>query len=205
MIFLQDHIFSIIIAGILLLALAQLFQEARESGVETTSQYSGNIHSLEFIKVIQQDFQNIGAGLADTSAMIIDYQWDNAAKFFVFRGDVTPADTSNAIEQIRYSLVPTDTIMTIVNDSLQSIGAFEVQREVLDGGTYEFAGASVATIRDFEITLRNDLGTALTANWDSTRQIDVRMITVPPLATDKAQFHKEWQTTFRPLSLTMKN
>ena len=74
MIFLQDHLFSIIIGGIVLLALAQLFSEARESGVDTTAQYSGNIHSLEFIKVIQQDFQNIGAGLADTSAMIIDYK-----------------------------------------------------------------------------------------------------------------------------------
>ena len=95
--------------------------------------------------------------------------------------------------------------MTLIDDSLQSVGAFEVQREFLDGGVYKYWGSSVATIRNFEITLRNEIGTVLTANWDSTRQIDVRMVTIPPLATDQAKYHKEWQTTFRPLSLTMKN
>lgn len=204
MFFLQDHLISIIIAGVVLLALAQIFLEARDSGIDSTAQYSGNIHALSFIDVIQRDFQNIGAGVDALDPMIIDYKWDNTDKYFVFRGIVEP-DTSTTIDQIRYQLVQTDSIQTHIDGTLQFVSVYEIQREKLNSGVYQFAGASVATIRDFEIVLKNDIGTVLSANWDSTRQVEVKMITVPPLAPDQVQYHKEWQTTFRPMSLTMKN
>ena len=204
MFFLQDHLISIMIAGIVLLALAKLFTDVRESGIDSTAQYSGNIHALDFIKVLQQDFHNIGADVDAADPMIVDYRWDNTAKYFTFRGNVNP-DTATTIDQIRYRLVAADSINTTVNGTLQLIPAYEILRERDSLGVYIYSGSSIDTVSEFEITLRNATGTILSANWDSTRQIEVRMITAPPLSPERASYHKEWRTSFRPASLTMKD
>ena len=204
MFFLQDHLISIMIAGIVLLALTKLFTEIRESGVETTVQTSGNIHALDFIKILQQDFHNIGADVDAADPMIVDYRWDNVGKYITFRGNVNP-DTAKTVDQIRYRLVASDSIHTHLGDSLQLIPAYEIVREQDSLGVFKYTGSSINTVREFEITLRDAAGTILAANWDSTRQIEVRMITVPPLAPDQVSHHKEWRTSFRPASLTMKD
>ena len=205
MYFLQDHLFSIIIAGGVLLILAQIFRDAQDAGIQDASQYSSYTHTLNFAETIQRDFRNIGAGLAVSDVMIPNYSWSGTNKFFEFRGAVY-SDSATTVHDIRYQVVFTDSVATIVDDSLQTVPVYEVQRLQQDSlGAWQFAGASAPTILDFEITLKDKFDVDVTApSYDNARQIIVRMVTVPPLTPDRASHPSEWQTTFRPEMLRQK-
>ena len=206
MYFLQDHLFSIIIAGGVLLILAQIFRDAQDAGIQDASQYSSYTHTLNFAETIQRDFRNIGAGVDAADVMISNYSWTNINKFIEFRGAVY-SDSAATVHEIRYQVVYTDSLATVVDDSLQTVAVYEVQRLQKDStSTWRFAGASAPTLLDFQITLRDNADSVITApSYDNTRQIEVRMVTVPPLTPDRATHPSEWQTTFRPPSLRLKD
>ena len=205
MYFLQDHIFSIILAGSVLLILAQIFRDAQDAGIQDASQYSSYTHTLNFAETIQRDFRNIGSGVPVSDPMITAYSWSGVNKFIEFRGAVY-SDSALTVHDIRYQVVFTDSMATMVNDSLQTVPVFEVQRLQQDStGTWQFAGASAPTLLNFEIQLKDKFDMDVTApSYDNARQIFVRMITVPPLTPDRASHQAEWQTTFRPDMLRAK-
>ena len=205
MLFLHDHLISILIAGAVLLILAQVILQAQDAGIEATSRYAGYTHTLNFADVINRDFQNIGAGVDATAPMIINYSWTASSKLIEFRGAIGSAAT-DTVEQIKYQVFFADSVDTLIDGAEERIAVYQVRRFVMDsGGAYQFSGASIPTIREFDIELADGAGIPVTAVWDDTRQLSVRMVTVPPLMTERAQHHNEWQTRFRPTSLTLKD
>ncbi len=204
MAFLQDHLISVIIGSIVMLMLFQIHLDGQEASVEITSHYSGYTHALSFVETLQHDFPNIGAGVNPANPMIVDYVWNATTKYIEFRGTIGTAATA-PIEQIRYQVVFVDSAEINFNDSLQTVALFEVQRLVDDSGTYKITGSSTQTIREFEVSLFDGSGLAVGGAFDDTRQIEVHMVMVPPLAGKQVNRHNYFHTRFRPPSLTLKD
>ena len=212
MAFLQDHLVSLIIGGLVLFVLTQIYFESVDAGVDVTNQYASYSNSLEFIEFIQRDFPNIGAGMAAADTMMLGYQWNAAGKFLEFTGAVG-GSPSSPTQRIRYQVVSADSLNTYIADSLHKVPVFEVQRLVRDSlGVLQFSGASAPSIQQFDIHLYNAAGIQLDTSGvltpiqlDSTRVIEVTMQSMPNLATSKSSHNSMWQTRYRPQSLALKN
>lgn len=204
MIFLQDHIISIMIGGLVMLIMATVYLDGQEAGVEITMQYSGRVNALNLIEMVQRDFSNIGSGVDTADPMILDYVWNATTKYIEFRGVVDTAATA-PVELLRYQVVFVDSAQINFNDSLQTVALFEVQRLVDDAGTYRETGVSASTIREFDVSLLNATGSSVGGAFNDTRQIEVRMVALPSAIDTRINRHNYWQTRIRPPNLTLKD
>ncbi len=204
MAFLQDHILSIIIGGLVMLAMMQVYLDGQRAGIEITTLYSGRTSTLSFVETLQHDFPNIGSRMSAADPMILNYVWNSTTKFIEFRGTIDTLDAA-PVEQIKYQVVFSDSMQIEFNGTSEMVALYEVQRLVDDAGTYKITGSSAPTVREFEISLFDGSGLPVTATWDNTRQVEIRMVAVPPLSDSQVIRHNYWQTRFRPPSLALKN
>lgn len=202
--FLYDHLSTLLIAGIIFLALIQLTRDGQQVQMESTQYYANRTHMVTLVETLQRDFQNLGAGVAPTDPMILSYSWTESDKSIEFLATLDTTATA-PVEQIKYQLVPTPTQALIPSCLEQGVQCYEIQRFLYDGTAYQSDGGSVSTITDFALELRTASGSSVGADPNAAREIFVRVAAFSPMGKDGIIGQSRWQTRFQPLNLHMRD
>lgn len=204
MLFQLDHIGAVLILGVLALMILIANRSNQDIQVESAQYYSGRTNMMSLIEIIEHDFRNLGAGVDASSPMILDYKWEPSDKYIEF---ISMVDTSVAAipDSIKYALIPTKTIDIVLDDSLQSVQCYELQRQIYDGTTYVYGGSSIDTITELNIDLFQAGGIPSTSDLDKVRQITVKLTALSPLGVGSVIQQHRWETSFRPFNLGLKD
>ena len=199
-----DHLTAILIAGMLTLMIFSLQKTNQESQLEATQYYAGRTHVVAMVDMLERDFRNIGAGVDSSDPMILGYQWNNTDRYIEF---VATVDTTIAAtpDSLKYVLAPSKTVQITLDDSLQTVQCFELQRHIFDGSTYVIDGLSMDTILDMDIELSLTGGAPIGADLNETREITIKVTALSPMGVGKIIQRFRWQTTFKPYHLLLKN
>lgn len=188
--FLYDNIIATLVGGMTILLLIALQLQASETNIEAVGFYDAKVKQVMFAEVVQTDIANIGAGRAATETMIEAWSTTN----FEFW---TQTDSSGTIDRVRYELAQTGT--ETVGDSTYTV--HKVNRYtngVLSGG-------SSSLVTQFQITLYDAHGAVITnGNLDRTRQISIRIDSLPPWRQEHTIEQSIWTYTVRPANLERK-
>ena len=199
-----DHLIAIFIASMLTLMLFQTQQSIQDTQMEATQYYAGRTHVVAMIDMLEHDFRNMGAGVDVTEPMILDYKWDAVNRHIEFLAKVDTSITAT-VDSLKYILAPSKTAEITLDDSLQTVQLYELQRHIFNGSTYTIDGVSMDTILDMEIELTKEGGIPLGPDLNETREISIKVTALSPLGVGKIVQRFRWQTTFKPYHLFLKN
>ena len=172
--------------------------------MEATQYYAGRTHVVAMIDMLEHDFRNMGAGVDVTEPMILDYKWDAVNRHIEFLAKVDTSITAT-VDSLKYILAPSKTAEITLDDSLQTVQLYELQRHIFNGSTYTIDGVSMDTILDMEIELTKEGGIPLGPDLNETREISIKVTALSPLGVGKIVQRFRWQTTFKPYHLFLKN
>ena len=193
--FLLDHLASVVITGILLLAILATQFRGQQASVDAVQFYDAKTRLLSLVQMIERDFTNIGSGVdsvkfaiteldtvsvpaeftflartdsTDSAAHTVTYQWEE-------EGDVTLKDKTT---------IPTYTVRRIIDGSI--------------------SGTSTGAVTNFRIDLFTADSFIVAANYAATRFINVSVKSVSTLGTVAQVEQSAWNKSFRPVNLTRK-
>ncbi len=193
--FLLDHLASVVITGILLLAILATQFRGQQASVDAVQYYDAKTRLLSLVQMIERDFTNIGSGVdsvkfaiteldtvsvpaeftflartdsTDSAAHTVTYQWEE-------EGDVTLKDKTT---------IPTYTVRRIIDGSI--------------------SGTSTGAVTNFRIDLFTADSFIVAANYAATRFINVSVKSVSTLGTVAQVEQSAWNKSFRPVNLTRK-
>lgn len=175
---LLDNLSAQIITGGLLLMLITVQARGQRTLHEVMGFYALRKQQVSFIDFLKRDLQNV------TDASSLDE--DPTTLTFTFYGQTDPADTTAHQVAYKRRLLGTQ----------DGVEVYDVQRFV-DG---VYAGGSMPTITDWQISARNAEGGAVAAPADA-RQIYVRFEVLNPFGSHVGMGRTRWEATFRPPGL----
>ena len=201
-----DHLTAIVISIVIFGVLVAMQVRVQESQIDATRHYANRTHLVSFIDFLERDLPNIGAGVDPADPMILDYSWSGSNKFIEFQAIVDTAATA-PVEQIKYELVPTQTVDVGIDGTIDMVQCYELRRFVYDpiAMLYELDGKSQELLTDFEIELLDASGSPIGADLNDTRMIQVRIGALSPLGPDQIIQRTRWQTLFLPINLRLKD
>ena len=202
---------SVIIAGVIVLAVALIQWRGQHTSIDATQFVTAKSGVLDFAEIVEEDMSNLGAGLSaaamtggsagnaggfvggaaafDTSSAtrrVEFYTWaDTTADF----SDSPPAPPAYPVNyqpyRVRYQWTATgNTARTLdpTTNTYDTVPTYLVERFVNAGSGYVKAGESVNTVTLLRFDLFDIGGTPVTpANRASARQIEVTLMAVSPL------------------------
>lgn len=194
--FIIDHLAATVIGATILLAVLALGHRSQESAIEAAKIDFGKAEMRQLIDVVEQDFINLGSGLADPDAAITFYA------------------TNSGYDEIRFSSLENDTgtpdPISITYRWRQQGTATLPDGSTVD--TYELersTAASTVTFDDltnFSVTLRKKklVPVSLGAPADSValaEYVDVDIGMLAPFGADDLLQQSRWSKRFRPINL----
>ncbi len=197
----SDYIFSVIIAGIVLLIVLSLKFRGEQTSIDATQYRAAKVGTLSLVEAINRDFNNIGsqylrnthANLSPDTVLIAFDTLANPAHFAFW----AQTDSVRWAQQVRYEWRLTGKTVRLKNGTKPLL---EVKR-LVDG---VLQGRSTNMITRFEVHLQQASSLAFTnlrgANAD-TQQILVRLRAVSPLGVGDSVEETRWEKMFRPANL----
>lgn len=204
MYFIFDHLNAIIVSAVLVFILAWVMFQMQETNMETTLHRQKQTQALDLIEMLERDLRNVGSGVDLTDDMILAYQWDEDNRYLEF---LSISDTSEAatVEQIRYELESSDSLMVVDQGVSQRVPAYTLHRKVFSGGSYITTGSSQPMITELSVSLLDADSTPVTVALNATRIIEVQLKVASNLDTDEGMPVTVWETRFRPVSLFLRD
>ena len=191
-----DYLTALLIGGGVLLALAFTFATGQKSAGDATRFAAARSSLTAIVDVFGQDLSNVGAGV--TTGHRLDVPVGTAPTTqFEFSGTVGPTETA-VVERVRYQTVRRGTVAVVVAGARQTVPAYEVQRLILNPATglYSPSGASVPTVTEFSVSLRDAAGATVT-DAALARQVAVRIAIASPLGQGAGPSVVRWQRAFQ--------
>jgi hypothetical protein len=189
---LLDHLASVAIAGLVLLAILALQIRGNDVSTGATQYYNTKTRMLSLAEMVERDFTNIGSGVDSVQYAITSLDTTSATRRFVFLARVDTADASPHIVTYEWSATGNATLKDTVATT------YTVKR-MIDGVT---SGQSVDSVTSFGIELFNDSGLQITTNYPNTRVINVAVTSVSTLGINSKMEQSRWNKSFRPMNLT---
>lgn len=196
-----DNLAATVIGALILLSVLALGQRSQESAIEAAQIDFGKTHMRQLIDVVEQDFNNIGSGMADPTTAINFYNTTaggfDELQFYGLQesGAATPTPV---LVTYRWKQ---DGTATLPDGS--TVDIYDVERQI-GSATVSFDNAT-----DFEIKLRKDklVNVPLGAIADSlalVQYIDVDIGMLSPHGSDNLLQQTRWAKRFRPINLDPK-
>lgn len=193
--FLFDHLASVVITGIILLAIIATQFRGQQASVDAVQFYDAKTRMLSLVQMVERDFTNIGSGVDSVKYAITDLDTVSVPAEFTF---LARTDSANfAAQTVTYqweeegsvrlkdkSYVPTYTVRRLIN-----------------GVT---SGISSGAITDFRIDLFTADSIVIGTNYASTRLVNVSMKSVSTIGTVQQAEQSHWNKSFRPVNMTRK-
>ena len=189
---LLDHLASVAIAGLVLLAILALQIRGNDVSIGATQYYNTKTRMLSLAEMVERDFTNIGSGVDSVEYAITMLDTSSTTRRFVFQTRVDTLDV--APHTVTYEWAATGN--AALKDT--TTATYTVKR-IIDGVT---SGQSVGSVISFGIKMFNNNGLQITTNYHDTRLINVSMATVSTLGINKKLEHSRWNKSFRPMNLT---
>lgn len=199
-----DHLTAMFIAGMLVLLIFAAQRSNQDAQVESAQYYAGRTNMVALTDMLAHDFRNLGAGVDPAAPMILDYKWDTSGRYIEFVSMVDTTTTATA-DSLKYVLVPSKTVKAVLDDSLQTIQCYELQRLLYNGTAYTISGVSMDTIIEFEIALSKAGGAPLSTDINDAREVHIQMSALSPLGVGKVIQRFRWQTKLQPFNLGLKD
>ncbi len=190
--FLQDHLAAVIIAGVVVFLLAFVQVSGQEGAIDAVRFQAGRSSTDALGEFMVQDLANLGAGVPTGSERIHTLTGTAPTTLFEFSGAVAP--TANAVvERVRYRLVAIDSLDVNIGAEAHALQGYELRREVLAGGSWQYTGGSASTLVDFRIDLLAANGTSVGAALQTARTARVRFVAASPLAGGRRAGVTRWE------------
>lgn len=201
---LSDYLLSVIIAFILLFVVLSLKFRGEQSSVEATQFRAAKIATLSFVRVLEQDFNNIGAQFMPTTHLTL--KPEDALNVFDTLG--VPAvfeffaqtDSMQAAQLVRYEWQTTGRTVELERGT---VPLYEVKR-YLGGAGGTLDGMSYGIITSLQVHLLRADSTGITnlkGPGADTQQILVRLWAISPLGPGETFEEVRWEQVFRPPNL----
>jgi hypothetical protein len=200
----SDYVLSAIIAGILLFVVLSLKFRGEQTSVEATQFRAAKIATLSFIRVLEQDFNNIGAQYLPTTHLTLKPEdalnvFDTLSvpavvEFF------TQTDSMQAAQLVRYEWQPTGQTVELARGI---VPVYEVKR-LLGGAGGTLDGMSHGIITSLQVHLLRADSTGITnlkGPGADTQQLLVRLQAISPLGVGETFEELRWEQVFRPPNL----
>lgn len=169
MITLFDNITATMIAGVILLILMSMQQQAQTMAVERSVTYVAKQNALEFGEWLQEDIANIGAGMTFGSGVMDDIERSGGMTTrFRFQRKLDPDDA--APQWVEYRAVPVDTVVIGHNRFTKQVVLHRMERVV--AGSLNQNGSSMGIVTDFDVELL-DIRGRVTTDRTAARQLRV--------------------------------
>lgn len=196
-----DHTAAVVIGATILFILFALSTRSSDSSIEATQVELAKTELRLLIDTVEQDFNNMGAGLGKPNASAADRV-------------VTTYHTSGGYDVLEFSSLQDDTGTpdpvlvryrwrqqgTATLPDGTTVDTYEVER-TSGGATMRFDKAT-----DFTLTLRKKkldpvpLG-SIADSLALVRYVDVELGMIPPVGTENLLQQTRWSKRFRPLNL----
>jgi hypothetical protein len=197
-----DHLAAFIIAGVVLLATFALSTRSNDSAIEATQVDLGKTQLRVLVDALEQDLNNIGAGMPSPNRTPSDraiQQWAFTGGYNVLSFLGLEDDGAGTPEPVLVTYRwRTNGTLTRADGAV--VPAIEIERVV--GGTTSNLGRAVT----FDVTLREDALApfAMGSPADSlhrVRYIDVEIAMLSPVGPDGTIQETRWTKRFRPINL----
>ncbi|MFQ5571686.1 MAG: hypothetical protein ACE5G0_18555 [Rhodothermales bacterium] len=175
MVFLYDHVISLIVGSIVVLMLFTVQQRSQQVNVERTMTYVAKKQLLEFADVLERDFTNIGYGSAPNDSVLTAFhvRADGVTDTLAFWG-AKETNLGTVRVQIRYVVSLVDSV--VVDEG--PIPVYQLRRyEREASGLWVEAGGSPATLSRFSLTPMV-AGSTNTADFQQADQLQVQVANV---------------------------
>lgn len=212
--FIFDHLSSILIASVVIMAVSTNQFRTQHSGMEAVSAQATKTKTLSFGKWIEEDILSLGANFGTNRYRFEIPSYDAAGNSteWVFYSDTTGASGDTLRTVTRYRLEQTGTAPVVSphteDDTTQAL--FQLKRDVaiaqvtnnsipdLSTLSWEQAGASMGTLSRFRIDLLGRMGT-IADDPETADYIRVRMSVVPEFLLNPDNYLTEmyWSSTLK--------
>lgn len=193
--FLLDHLASVVITGILLLAILATQFRGQQASVDAVQYYDAKIRLLSLVQMIERDFTNIGSGVDSVKFAITELDTVSVPAEFTFLARTDSTD--NASHTVTYQWEEEGDV-TLKDKT--TIPTYTVRR-IIDGA---ISGTSTGSVTNFRIDLFTADSFIVAANYAATRFINVSVKSVSTLGTVAQVEQSGWNKSFRPVNLTRK-
>jgi hypothetical protein len=194
--FIKDHLIAIAIFGAAGLILASLQLKSSTAGIEATEFYAQRTSTLDLIRMMNQDFVNIGSDVPLDDQTILSWSADAPTVVFEFQGAVAP-ESSAVVERVRYQVVPTEVIEVTLTGQLRNVQCYRVERSIYQNGEFQPAGQSGNLVTSFEIRLLAE-GMPLVegAHLDTATELQVAMTSLIARGPRASVAETRWTTRY---------
>jgi Tfp pilus assembly protein PilE len=189
---LLDHLASVAIAGLFLLAVLALQTRGNDASIEATQFNNTKTRMLSLAAMVERDFTNIGSGVDSVAYAITSLDTTSATRRFVFLARTDTADA--AAHTVTYEWEAAGSAQ--LTDT--TLATYTVKR-IINGYT---SGQSVDSVTSFGIKLFNSSGIQITTNYADTRFVNVSVTAVSTLGVMSELEQSRWNKSFRPINLT---
>lgn len=208
--YLMDLIAAFLIGASLLLIIFTMMLRGQEVSIGATQHAAAKKGMLALAEIIEQDFNNIGAGVATPDTSLIRLDTAGAGPHaFVFWGRVV-RDSTEA-RRVCYRWAPSDTLWVSEQGVLTQKAAYQIERRVNvtnpnDCTTGTLSGLSMGTVTRFRVDLRHGATGGPVAvpgpiDPDVGARILVTVTAVSPLGLSEVIEQTEWSASFAPVNL----
>ena len=184
---LLDHLNALVLVPAVVLLFLAVQMGGQEAQIESTIRASGT-GLYQTVDWIERDLANLGAGVADGEAALVDFVWTADTTRFTFRTGTDTTLTASATV-VRYELA----------EGVDP-GHVELRRYEVAAAGPTLTARSPATLRTATIALLDEDGAVVPADaLDQTRSVFVQLVLDPPLGDADGQ--TAWSRRFAPLHL----
>ncbi len=197
---LLDMTLAALLAGSILLMSFVTINRNQSTSWEAKQHLASKVGLLAVIEIVENDFANIGSGMAIPNNAIVSLDTTSTTKSFQFYSRTNIAFADSQLVNFEWSEVGTATVFN--GTTIADIPVYQITRYI-DG---VLRGNSIATIKEISIELRDETGTTVSsANYPLAREIEVHVEIVSPLGPSKVIPQNSWTKVFRPIKLNPAN
>ncbi|MFW5973180.1 MAG: hypothetical protein ACOCTG_04245 [Bacteroidota bacterium] len=192
--FLLDNAIAVLVAGAILLTIFGVRLRGQEASIDVARYYDARHGTQALVAFVEQDFNNVGAGMLNPTFAIKKIDTTSATRVFEFYARTDPAVPDSQV--VAYSWKEEGSVE--LKDK-STVPTYKVTRTV-DGVV---SGSSFDSVTHFGITLYNDSLNVISsaAQLPRTRRIDVMITAVSGLGAGETVEQVRWYRRIRPANL----
>lgn len=198
MIALYDHIISLMVAGIIILLLFNVQQDAQQTSIERDIMYMAKTRTLDFASVLERDLINAGYGTSPVEDGILVHNTNGAGVtdtllFWSMGASGEPARIAYSVKQQNTAVLDGDTL-----------AIYQLKRYERRGAVYVEAGGSTPTLTQFRIDLLTAGNTPTGPSTAKRLRVRFANAVMPTLEDDRyLEGYRQlyWGVTLTPPSL----